>query len=218
MNMRDTIMQKLWESMKMGEIVLVERTDGGDQYFGFYQLISWAKENGCNIVVVDILDSLHILMAKGKLAGLDVDALGELNVLKLGGTIETGNVIGWIKDISEPVIMAKKFGETYEKLLESMSPLLTVTVGIEKLFIASEISPQNIRVIISAMARYVGNEKRISMLFLKTDVVGTLQPPVIALLEDIATTVIQVSRKNRTTEFHVTKSVNKEIEGLMIKI
>ncbi|CAD5243186.1 DUF257 family protein [Thermococcus camini] len=218
MSVPDGLMVNLWESLRMGEIVLMERTDSGDQYFGFYQVVSWGRGRGYKVVVIDILDSLHILKAKARLAGLDEGALDSVKVIKIGGTIETGEVVGWIRDISEPVILAKKFMEIYTRLLESEGPTLTAVVGLEKLFVASEFSPKNVQVILSAISKYVGDERRLSVQFLKANVIECTREPVVRLLEDLATTVIQISRKDRATEFKILKSVDPKLEGMTIKI
>ncbi|WP_245610412.1 DUF257 family protein [Thermococcus celericrescens] len=180
--------------------------------------MSWGRSRGYKVAVIDILDSLHILKAKARLAGLDDGVLDSVKVIKIGGTIETGEVVGWIRDISEPVILAKKFMETYTKLLESGGPTLTAVVGLEKLFVASEFSPKNVQVIISAISKYVGDERRLSVQFLKANVIDGMRQPVVRLLEDLATTVIQISRKDRATEFRVLKSVDPKLEGMTIKI
>ncbi|NJE02089.1 DUF257 family protein [Thermococcus sp. JdF3] len=218
MSVPDGLMMNLWESLRMGEIVLMERTDSGDQYFGFYQLVNWGRSRGYKVVVIDILDSLHILKAKARLAGLDDGVLNSVKVIKIGGTIEIGEVVGWIRDISEPVILAKKFMETYTTLLESGGPTLTAVVGLEKLFVASEFSPKNVQVIISAISKYVGDERRLSVHFLKANVIDGMRQPVVKLLEDLATTVIQISRKDKVTEFRVLKSVDPKLEGMTIKM
>ncbi len=73
MGVLDGLMDSLWGgSLKRGgETVLIERTDSGDQYFGVYHLIRWGgtEEGGYTVLVVDILDSFHLLRAKARLAG-----------------------------------------------------------------------------------------------------------------------------------------------------
>ncbi|WP_258083421.1 DUF257 domain-containing protein [Thermococcus thermotolerans] len=218
MSVPDGLMDTLWESLKRGEIVLIERTDSGDQYFGLSQLIRWGNEKGYTVVVVDIFDSLYLLKAKAKLAGINDEIFDKVKAIKIGGKIETGDILGWIRDTSEPVILAKKFEETYEEVLNSEAPLLTVAVGLEKLFVTSEFYPRNIQAIITAISRYVGDERRLSIQFLKAKVIDSSRRSVVDILEDIATTVIRVSRKDKVTEFYVIKSINKSLEGLTIRV
>ncbi|NJE05571.1 hypothetical protein E3E36_05320 [Thermococcus sp. M36] len=218
MSVPDGLMVNLWESLKKGEIVLIERADSGDQYFGLHQLVSWGKGRGYSVMVVDVLDSLHLLRAKARLAGLDDSVFDDIPVIKIGGSIEAGKVIGWIKDPSEPAILSRKFKEAYEEFLESNSPVLTVTVGLEKLFVAAEFSSKNVQAIIGSISRYVGDERRLAVILLKARVIDPSRQAVVRLLEDIATTVIAVSRRDKITEFHVIKSVNHRLEGMTIRI
>lgn len=216
MGVLDGLMDSLWGSLKRGETVLIERTDSGDQYFGVYHLIRWGTEEGYTVLVVDILDSFHLLRAKARLAGMDDPILDNVKAIKVGGRIKTGDVVGWIKDISEPVILMEKFKESYGRVLNSENPVLTVVIGLEKLFITSGFSPKNTSALIMAMSGYVGDERRLGVYFLKTKVLQDTGKPIVGLLEDIATTVIGMSKKDKIVEFHVVKSTNRELEGCFL--
>lgn len=218
MDVPDNFVSSLWESLKMGELVVVERTDSGDQYFGLYQLLTWGESKGFKIIVVDILDSFPLLKAKAKIADINTEIFDRMTVIKVGGTIKTGRVVEIIKDISEPVILVKKFKESYEKILTSDKPILTIVLGLEKLFIASEFSSKNVQAVIRLMSKYVGDERRLAVHLVKTNVIDSSKQPIIHLLEDIATTVIRISKKDKITEFYVVKSVNRRLEGLVIRV
>lgn len=68
-----TIISTLEDSLKKGELVIVERTDSKDQYLRAYHLLTWGIDKEYNVVVVDVLDTFHILKAKTRLAGIDID-------------------------------------------------------------------------------------------------------------------------------------------------
>lgn len=53
---------------------------------------------------------------------------------------------------------------------------------------------------------------------MKTSIIDPSKQSVINLLEDIATTVIRVSKKDKITEFHVVKSVNRRLEGMTVRV
>ncbi|AHL22965.1 DUF257 family protein [Thermococcus nautili] len=212
------IITGLWNSLKPGEIVLIERTDVKDQYFGMHQLITWGLSKGYTILVVDVVDSLHLLKAKAKLAGFDGETFENVNVIKIGGKIKTGKVIAWISDLSEPVILVGKFREAYEKFVEENAPVLTIALGIEKLFATSEVAPKNVHLLLSLLSQYVGNENRLAVHFIKTSLLDESRKFLLGLLEDVATTVIRVSSLGRMTEFNVVKSIRKDMEGVSLRV
>ncbi|WP_297514252.1 DUF257 family protein [Thermococcus sp.] len=212
------VINGLWDSLKPGEIVLIERTDVKDQYFGLHHLITWGLSKGYTVLVVDVIDSLHLIKAKAKLAGFDGETFENVNVIKIGGKIKNGNVVAWISDLSEPVILMGKFKEAYEKFVEENAPVLTIALGIEKLFATSEVAPKNVHLLLSLLAQYVGNEDRLAVHFIKTSLLDEGKKFLLGLLEDVATTVIRVSSLGRMTEFNVVKSIRKDMEGVSLRV
>ena len=218
MDVADNLITSLWESLKMGELVVIERTDSRDQYFGLYQLLTWGESKGYKIIVVDVFDSFHLLKAKARLTGINTEIFDRVAAIKIGGKIRTGRVVGAVEEVSEPAILIKKFKEAYEKALASDEHILTIVLGLEKLFIASEFSSKNVQAIIRLMSKYVGDERRLGIHLVKTSIIDPSKQSVINLLEDIATTVIRVSKKDKITEFHVVKSVNRRLEGMTVRV
>ncbi len=215
----DSLVGSLWESIKPGETVLVEREGSGDQYFGLYQLVTWGNDMGRAVILVDIMDSLYLNKIKMQLAGLDDSVIDRIKVIKIGGIIKTGEVVSKVGDILEPTILAEKFKGIYEALLnDSPKDVITIATGIEKLFLIASDKPASIQAIVSAFARYVGDRRRMSFLMVKTSMLNNTAPYAVDLLEDIATTVIKSSKVGRLTEFHIVKSLNSEIEGVLIRI
>jgi len=212
------IINGLWEALKPGEVVLIERTDSKDQYLGLQHLISWGLSRGYTILVIDVVDSLHLLRAKTRLAGFDDGILEGVNVIKIGGKIKAGNIIDWISDLSEPIILVGKFREAYDRFIEENAPVLTIVLGIEKLFTTSEVVPKNVHLLLSLLSQYVGNENRMGVQFIKTSLLDERRRFLLALLEDVATTVIRVSSHGRVTEFKVVKSINKDVEETCLKV
>jgi hypothetical protein len=216
--MLGNIINGLWDSLKPGEIVLVERTDVKDQYFGLQHLITWGLSKGYTILIVDVVDSLHILKAKAKLASLDSDIFNNINVIKIGGRMKTGKIVACISDLNEPVILAGKFREAYEKFLEENAPVLTIALGIEKLFATFEVTPKNVHLLLSLLSQYVGNENRLAVHFIRTSLLDDSKKFLLEILEDVATTVIRVSSIGRMVEFHVVKAIKKEMEGVSLRV
>ncbi|NJF25201.1 DUF257 family protein [Thermococcus sp. Bubb.Bath] len=219
MSLRDSIMVEIWEGVKPGETVLFERSGEGSIGIGVYHTTLWAQERGMKIIVVDILDAYSTLISKMKLMGMEIGTLDNVDVIKLGGANRGGNVRVKIDDISEPVILSKKFNETYRMVLsDTEGPVLTLTFGLEKLFTALNLSEHAIQLIINQLAKYIGDERRITILLINNNALPEERKFVVKLLEDMATTVIRTSRVGRMTEFHIVKSLNRDLEGVMLRI
>ncbi len=211
------LMRELWDSLQLGEIVLVERMDLKDQYFGLYQLMSWGRSKGYTVLIIDVVDSFHILTSKARLAGLDCECFDTTHVIKIGGRVKRGNVIAWISDLTEPVILIGKFKEAYERFLKENAPVLTIALGVEKLFVTSDVLPKSVHLAVSLLSEYVGNRDRLAVHLVKAPLLGEEHRYLLNLIEDIATTIIRVSSHGRIGEFKVVKSIKRDVEGLTIR-
>ncbi len=219
MGLRDAVMVELWESIQPGETVLFERIGEGNLAFGLYQIIEWAAEKGFRMIIADVLDSYETMLSKMKLMGLDPGKLSGIEVIKIGGSKKFGRIIAHIEEISEPMILSKKFKEAYEPIIaDSSRRVLAVAVGIERLFAVSDINIGGVQVIVSHLAGYVGRPNRLGIYLVKRGVLPKEREFLINMLEDIATTVIKTEKKGRMTEFHIVKSVNRDLEGVLIRV
>jgi hypothetical protein len=186
---------------------------------GVYYAAQCARENGMKLLVVDILDEYPTLISKMKLMGMETDALENANVIKLGGSKTIGNIKSRINEISEPVILSKKYNEAYRKVLSNIQgPVLILVLGVEKLSLLLSSSERAIQLIVNQLARHIGDRRKISIFLINTDAIPKERRFMVNLLEDMATTVIRTSKTGRMTEFHIVKSLNRELEGVCIRI
>ena len=219
MGLRDAVVIEMWRSIRPGETVLFERTGEGNIGMGVYHTLGWGRSEGFKIVIIDILDSYSTLVSKADLMGIDASLFTNVDVIKIGGSRREGRVIAHIEEILEPAILSKKFQETYKPIITDPNrKVLVVVVGLEKLFIVSDISPRGVQLIVDQLAGYVGRPNRLGIYLLKRDILPPDREFVIRLLEDIATTVIRTSKAGRLTEFHIIKSLNRELEDVLIRV
>lgn len=205
----------LLERLKFGETVLLEHNSLTTPARGLYYLVKWAQEKNYQIIIDDVLDTLYLYSIQIKLSGLDPSILDSVNVIKEGGRIEVGNVVKRLP-IKEAGIQEKEYAKVFDPLLEQ-GRIINPVVGTEKLLLLSP-SKREILTILNTILSYTGNEKRIAFYFINTDLLEKSNPCVIPMLEEIATTVIKVSKQGRETLFSVVKSVNNEIDGKEIKL
>lgn len=71
---------------------------------------------------------------------------------------------------------------------------------------------------VNAVLAYTGDERRIAVYFINIDLLKGNNPYILPLLEEIATTVIKVTRENKSFKFSVVKSIRREIEGIEVKV
>jgi len=110
-----SIVRNVWDGVKPGETVLVEHSSTGAPYVGLWQLMNWAKEKGYQVIVDDVLDTLYLYKTQMKLARLDAAILNDVKVIKLGGRLNVGQVVGRLR-IKEPVIREQEYRQIFEPL------------------------------------------------------------------------------------------------------
>ncbi|NJE27008.1 hypothetical protein E3E22_10380 [Thermococcus sp. MV5] len=207
-------LHKIWNSIKYGETVLIEHDSVTSPVLGFYHLISWARENGNTVVVDDVLDTLYMYKIHLELAGFDTSILDDIKVIKAGGRLEVGQILGRIS-LEEPSIRESE----YKRILNSISPndkVVNPVLGFEKLLLIAD-SKQDTLTTMNTVLSFTGT-KRIAFYFITTDLLEKSVPYALLLFEDMATTVIRVTKKERMFSFSVVKSVNNEIDGVEVVI
>jgi len=110
-----SIVRNVWDGVKLGEIVLIKHSSTGVPYVGLCQLMNWARGKGYQVIVDDVLDTLYLYKTQMKLAGLNTSILNDVKVIKLGGRLEVGQVVGHLH-IKEPVIREQEYGQIFAPL------------------------------------------------------------------------------------------------------
>ncbi|NJE12000.1 hypothetical protein E3E24_02540, partial [Thermococcus sp. LS2] len=159
------------KAIQKGEDILVEYTSNEPIHLIFYILLKYAKQNNIPVLIVDAVDQLHVLKAHLELAGIDTRMIDEVQVIKLGGIITTGKVLGRV-DLEETTPVWKKH---YDELLKKVHSdyTLRVIVGIDKVLPLYEETPARLEAFFGyAIRPYLGDKSRTSIYFLNTDIVG----------------------------------------------
>ena len=150
------------------------------------------------------------------MSGVDATLFDEIKVIKEGGTLNVGHVIERI-GVNEAAIRRSNYERVFEPLLsKGEGRIINPVLGIEKLFFLAG-SKREVLTTISAILSYTGDERRIALYFVNVDLIKKNAPYILPLLEEIATTVIRVTRENKSFKFSVVKAVNHEIEGIEVK-
>ena len=206
---------RLWDSLKLGETVLVEYNSAISPVMGFYHLLKWARKRGYPVLVDDVLDTLYLYATHMKLAGFDTNLLNEVKVIKEGGTLNVGQVVARI-GINEASIRRSNYESVFGSLLRDR-PVINPVLGAGKLFMLME-SARELLTALNVILSYTGDERRIAFFFINLDLINGTCTCIPCLLEELATTVIRIVREGKYLKFSVIKSVNREIEGMEMRI
>ena len=212
--------REILDHIKPGETVLVEHSSRAKAIMLFYELVNWAKEKGYPVVVDDVLDTLYLYKAQLELARKDTSFLNEVKVIKAGGRLNVGQVVGRVK-IDDPTVLEREYREIAHSLLREGEIAVNPALGLEKLFLATE-SARDVLVTLYNLIPFAGDKRRIAFYFINTDVVGYTLPVVLPLLEEGASTVIEVDIEKKSEigigkvayRFLVVNLVHNELSGL----
>ena len=213
----NSAMSHIWNNIKAGETVLVEYDSHGVPYLGVYHIIRWAKEKGYPVLVDDFLDTLYLYKTQMELADLDVSILENVDVIKIGGRLEVGNILGRI-EVKEATVQERQYKEIAEPYFkEKGRVVINPVLGIEKIFTIAETKRETLATA-NTILSWVGHKERIAVYFINIDVLGKSKPYVLPLIEELATTVIRVVKEGKHYNLSILKSINKELDGIKIKL
>lgn len=209
--------ENLWNLLKPGETVLIEYSSRSTPFIVFYNLIQWAKNNDFEILIDDILDTLYVYKVQLGLAGIDLDLFNDVMVIKESGRVEVGMIVGRM-GIRDSAIYWSEYNKIMEPIFERAKGLIiNIVLGVEKLFVLAD-NKRDILNNINNILSWTGNTKRITFYFINTDLVNTLGVGVLPLLEELASTVINVDKNEGRVRLFITKSINDELDGQEITL
>ncbi|AEC51683.1 hypothetical protein PNA2_0768 [Pyrococcus sp. NA2] len=196
----------LSDLFKVGETVLVEYTGTSRPELFLYHLVT---SSGLPVVIDDVLDTYYEFYTRLKVSGVDVTPLEDVRVIKMGGTRDVGKVLGRL-NISKYIISEKEYMAIIKQIGEY--PFLNPVLGVHKLVLLGNIL-ENMN-IVKMVSNYVGNKERVAFYFINKNVILKHSPPLLDLLEEVATSVIEVTDSG----IIVKKSIKNGAGGKIISL
>ncbi|AMM53169.1 DUF257 family protein [Pyrococcus kukulkanii] len=193
--------EEFLSNFRLGETVLVEYSAYSRPELLFYDIVTYSK---LPIVVDDLMDSLYEYYIRLKLAGINVEKLDSIKVIKTGGSKNVGNVIGKL-ELGKYVMNIGEYAKIMDKAGEP--PFTNPVLGIHKLIFLGNIL-ENMK-LLKMISDYIGNESRVAFYFLNRDAIEKFSPAVLAMMEEIATSVIVLEGKTMV----VKKAINEDLVG-----
>lgn len=199
----ETSLFDYFETICNGESVLIEYTPDEPIHLIFYLLLRYAKQNNIPTIIVDTLDQLHIFKTHLELIGIDTEIIDNVQVIKLGGIINVGNVIGKI-DLLQDIPIWKK---QYDKIIGEIQAdfTLRIIIGLEKALKINEKDSLQLETFFGVAIRPdIGNKKEIAFMFLNTSL---LKEETVQELREISTRVFDIKLSEGAIVFKVVKSI-----------
>lgn len=132
--------ERMLERMIPRDTILIKYSSYSHPGIVFCSFIKDLKEqygDKVGIIVVDILDNLSIIQYQAEAFGINLEKLlgDEVAVLKLGGSVDVGNVMERLKVSPSYLIHREKFKEKSESLTEHFKDkefIIKITFGFDK--------------------------------------------------------------------------------------
>ncbi|NJE07665.1 hypothetical protein E3E31_03855 [Thermococcus sp. M39] len=152
------------------------------------------------------------------MAGLDTSILSDVRVIKEGGRLKVGKIVGHI-GIKEAEIQRREYERIAKPIFdENEKTIINPVLGMEKLLMLATGSKREILENMNLFVSYVGDTKRIAYYFVNVDILRCIGQGVLYLFEELASTIIRINKQRKSFHFSVLKSVNNELDKIEIKI
>ncbi|CUX77350.1 hypothetical protein CHITON_0571 [Thermococcus chitonophagus] len=180
-----------------------ESSSYGPEFFAVL-LEKYSELRGRELVIVDMLDTLHVFSEHLKILGFQ-DIFQETPVIKVGGTINVGKVIKRISVAGEHLLYVKRYRDVLEEYLkDKKESVIVLVLGCERLMALLSRFSEFYQIIIETQ-KLLGHKKIITIYVIDTSVTKKLPLDPLPELERIATTVVKAEPREGAGVFRVEK-------------
>ena len=201
-------MYRIWEETYWGELGLITFDSTAFPSLVFLTYIDWAKKEGYNIVVIDVLDTFREYQSHLSLLGIPKERYEDVKVIKIGGRYEVGKIVRKISRIDEA-----KIERELTPILESEYSRKTVAaiIGASKVF--ALYSRKEALSLVDYILGFIGNKNRKAFYFVNIDLMKNAPSIVLPMMNALCTTVVEVVKKPGKQGIRVVKALNFDLEG-----
>ena len=196
----DELLEQIWPG---GTTIVENRASLGIE-FALHAFIQYSKKKGIPLIVEDIFDTLPVYMTHLRLMGVRVND-SDVKVIKVGGTQETGDVIAKIKFGNDPYVYQEKIDRELRKITGD-SMYVHLVLGLERLLVLQG-DVRSIYTLMGLIKQKLGDERRINLYLVETPIIETLDFNPLPMLEDLATSVIELQDEDELIDIKLKKSV-----------
>jgi hypothetical protein len=199
---------RIWRDTYWGELGMVAFRSTAFPGLVLLTYLEWARENGYNLLVIDVLDALREYTAQLPLLGIDQEKYSEVRVLKVGGRYDIGNVIKRIPTIEEKTVERELASFLTTEYKEKTA---TAVVGFSKPL--ALYSKKEAVSLLDFILGFVGNEERKTFYFVNLDILENALPIVLPMIKAMCTTIVDIIREPGKQGIKVEKALNFDLEG-----
>ncbi|WP_457741276.1 DUF257 family protein [Thermococcus sp.] len=202
------------KSLTKGEDIVIEYCSEGPVHLLFYSMILGLKKIGREFIIIDELDQLHVFKTHLKLAELDSTSIDGIKVIKFGGILNTGNVIGRVDLREDPPVRKRRYEEIIQKLGKERG--FRLIVGFDKVMRSYENDPRELERIFGYLIRpHLGDEERTTVYIINHDLIDER---VLKELREHASRVLVAECSEKNLVLTVIKSPCIEEYGIKILV
>jgi hypothetical protein len=197
-------MDELLEQVWPGGMTVIENSSSFGVEFILYSFVQFSRRKGMPIVIEDIFDTLPLYAAHLELMGTPINE-SDINVIKVGGRHEFGNVVGKVKFENDPYVCQRKLEQNLKKI-KCKEPYIHLVLGLERL-IALQEGFYSTYTLLNLIKHKLGNKESTNVYIVESSVLESLKFNPISILEDIATSVVEMEDEGELLKLRLKKSV-----------
>jgi len=206
-------MLEFFDKLKPGEIVLVEYSSKDDPVLFTTKAAKWADVKKYQVLVIDFFNRVELCLKRTKLEIPQCEELKKAKFIEIGyHKIPEVDVVGFLRGDRDLSALVGEYRQIFDKIVSEKFTVVFL-FGIERWNI---IRNEEIE-LLSVLTTFLGDTRRISFYIVNRDVLNATSPKALALLEELATTIIEF-KKDKRRKLVVTKALNRELEDHEVEL
>lgn len=203
---------KIIDRIKPGETVLIEcSTNSTFPDLATLFFVRYARSRGLPVIIDDNFDALYPIYQHLKFLG-KAGELEDVAVLKTGGRMEVGRVIGRVPFSGDLRVYISKYMKLTQSVLAEMKNAINIVLGLESAF-AFINSVQEFYHFVITLQNAVGNRHRRAFYIVNRDLLQYLEYNPLPEFERIATTVAEAVQVPDGSILTFKKAADMELLG-----
>ena len=206
-------MLEIFDKLKPGEIVLVEYSSKDDPVLFTTEAAKWADAKKYQVLVTDFFNRVELCLKRAKLEIPQCEELKKAKFIEIGyRKIPEVDVVGFLRGDRDLSALVGEYRQIFDKIVSEKFTVVFL-FGIERWNI---IRNEEIE-LLSVLTTFLGDTRKITFYIVNRDVLNATSPKALALLEELATTIIEF-KKDKRRKLVVTKALNRELEDHEVEL
>ena len=206
-------MLEFFDKLKPGEIVLVEYSSKDDPVLFTTKAAKWADVKKYQVLVIDFFNRVELCLKRTKLEIPQCEELKKAKFIEIGyRKIPEVDVVGFLRGDRDLSALVGEYRQIFDKIVSEKFTVVFL-FGIERWNI---IRNEEIE-LLSVLTTFLGDTRKITFYIVNRDVLNATSPKALALLEELATTIIEF-KKDKRRKLVVTKALNRELEDHEVEL